>query len=199
MGFSDSWIAVKGLAPETIIEELALESVDERDAHRGIEIVVLCLANGWTVSWFTRDFEAAFKAPAVTLAQHGPAVACAVEEHVMFSEARGYVDGAETWRVTWDCEARAEAPAVSGDVPAAYVAISSAAIAEQAKDENQGVDMIWDVPADLAKSVCGFKHDEPFGSDTTVLRLRRTKRGRPAGERGASTGGGFLRRLFGGR
>lgn len=194
MGFSASWIAVRGLAAEAAAEALGLE-VAGGSGHRDPEgkTSLASLSNGWTVVWFDRDIGAAFKAPVLALARHGPAVACAIEDHVMFSEARGYADGAEIWRVTWDCEKQDDEPTAVGDLPAAYAGILAKAIEEQAAPDNQDVDILWDVPADLAKSICGFRHDESIAEGETFLELRRP------GGRGGAEGGGFWRRLFGAR
>lgn len=178
---------------------MGLEIVSEGHAEPEGEVSLASLANGWTVIWFERDLEAAFKAPAAELARHGPAVACAVEEHVMFSEARGYADGEESWRVTWDCEAEGDEPETSGEVPAAYAAILATAIDERAKPGNEDVDFLWDVPPDLAKSICGFRHDEPLADGATFVELRRARLVRKAQEAPREAGGGFWRRLFGGR
>jgi len=201
LGFSNSWIAVQGLTPEAVLEELRLEVVSEGNTYPEGEVNLAKLANGWMVVWFERDCEAAFKPPAVNLARHGPAVACAVEDHVMFSEARGYAAGVEAWRVTHDCEEEDRHLATSGDVPAAYATIRASALKEQDKDENEDVDLIWDVPPNLAKSICGFRHDEHLPDGATFVELRRVK-GSGGGQRGggeAPTGGGFWKRLFGGR
>lgn len=203
MGFSASWIAVQGLAPEVAIEALGLEVVSEGNPYPEGEISLAALANGWTVVWFERDLEAVFTAPGHALAQHGPTVACAVEEHVMFSEARGYADGAETWRVAWDCEEDRNEPATSGDVPAAYAAILAQAVAEQAKPGNEIVDFLWDVPPELAESICGFRHDKTVGDGSTFIELRRARghssRRQMTGEVRGQASGGFWRRLFGRR
>jgi len=187
LGFSNSWIAVKGLAPDVAIEELGLEVVSEGHEHPEGNFSLLRLANDWTVVWFESGCEAAFKGPVVKLARHGPAVACGVEDHVMFSEARGYIDGKEAWRVTRDAEASDEIE-ISGDVPPTYGGLLAAAIAGRDEDENEGVDLLWEVPPDLAQSICGFRHDVIQTDGSTFVELRRARR---------AAGGGFWRRLFG--
>jgi hypothetical protein len=196
LGFAASWFAVQGLAPQTALEVLDLEVISEGNEYPEGQFSLVELANGWTVVWFERDCEAAFRAPVIMLAQQGPAVACGVEEHVMFSEARGYVDGKEIWRVTRNSE-EADDLEASGDLPPAYAAIRDAAVASQHEDGNDDVDLIWDVPPDLAKSICGFRHDEQPDGGATFLELRRAK-GAP-GAAAPATSGGFWRRLFGGR
>ena len=195
MGFSASWIAVRGLKPDAALEALGLEIVSQGHAHPEGRYSLVELASGWTVVWF-EDVDAAFKADGRILAQLGEAVACSVEEHVMVSEARGYVDGKEAWRVRRDADD--DDLETSGDVPARYAAIRDAALAEQAKDDNDDVDLLWEVPPDLAKAICGFRHDEMVGPGETFLELRRAKRGHRGGGAPASSGG-FWRRLFGGR
>jgi len=194
VGFSCSWIAIRGLPPETAIAELGLEIVSKDNEYPEGDFSLLSLASGWTVVWFEDGHDAVFKAPAVALARHGPAVACGVDEHVMISEARGYVEGRETWRVTRDGEVN-DGLETSGDLPAAYAAIRDRAIAEQDDDENQDVDMLWEVPPELAKSICGFRHDELREDGETFIELRRAR----AQDGRASGKPGFFARLFGGR
>lgn len=55
------------------------------------------------------------------------------------------------------------------------------------------VDVIFDVPVELAKSICGFRHDEEPPGAVLFQELRRARG--PAGPRKP----GLLARLFGAR
>ena len=160
------------------------------------------LPGGWLLV-LSSHFEDAFKRLAV-LASHGPAVACAVEEHVMYSEARGYKDGIEVWRVVSDCERDDDQIMVTGDPPARFNAIYLAAKQEQAADgdgdgdgdEDDSADYLFDVPPQVAEAVCGFRLGEPDLEGLRFIDLRKVSGFAPAG------GGGrprFFARLFGRR
>lgn len=186
MGLSHSWIAVRGLAPADALGALKAEAgaeVEPEDFSMSFGLGVL--PGGWLLV-VSDNFDAAFKGRLAPLAQMGPAVACAVEEHVMVSEARGYEGGAEIWRVVRDPEEDEEGLSVVGDPPG-FEAIRRAA--QQEQEAEGDADFLFDVPADIAASICGFKlgESEPEGFRYTELRPVRT----------AVTG--FFARLFGRR
>jgi len=195
MGFAISWMAVQGCDPVQAAEALglALDDGDPWDFPDGDCIGEL--PGGWVIVWI-EDFDALRKGRYAPLLQFGPAVACAVEEHVMVQEARGYRDGAEVWRVTHDPNEGESLYHldVAGEPPTNLEAIRSAAFKEQEAEggEDAGVDLISDVPLDLAKSICGFKHDFDPPEGATFRGLRKARR-RPVP--GAAKPGFFARLL----
>jgi hypothetical protein len=195
MGFSVSWMAVQGCDSAQAAEALGWElpDGDRRDYPEGD--CIGDLPGGWVLVW-KEDFDAMREDLFAPLLKFGPAVACAVEEHVMVQEARGYRDSVEIWRVTHDPNAGESLYHldVAGDPPPNLEAIHSAAVKAQEAEggEDADVDLICDVPLDLAKSICGFKHDEDPPTGATFVGSRKA----------SSSGGrrpGFLARLFGAR
>src|SRR5262245_46002965 len=117
MGFSLSWFAVKGKAPERVLAEMGLRPT------------------GLTVSWDHRERDVAATLPAGwylisrnrheytdsllrKLSQGAEIVAYYTEDHVMFSKAAAWRDGGEVWSVVHDeqkdlrhLEARGQLPA----------------------------------------------------------------------------------------
>lgn len=198
MGFSVSWIAVQGCDAAQAAEALGFEPSEGAALDYPQRDCVGELPGGWVVVW-TDDCDALEKGRFAPLLKFGPAVACSVEEHVMVQEARGYHGGAEVWRVTHDPN-RGESLyhlEVAGDPPSNLEAIRTAAVKAQDEEggEDAGVDLICDVPLDLAKSICGFKHDEnpPAGATFRGLRKRRKPRA------SADVKPGFFARMFGAR
>lgn len=190
MGLSHSWIAVKGASREAALQSLGMEA--DREIGDGFprKVGIAELPGAWLLV-VTTDSERAFKPPFVELARLGPAVACGEDEHVMFSEARGYDDGREAWRVVRDSS---EEPychvAVSGNPPAELERIRKEHFAKQDAEggEDAGVDCIFEIPPRLAQSICGFRIAEELeGVSFTELR------------RAGAKNGGFLQRLFGRR
>ena len=90
MGFSHSWIAVRGLTPAQATEALGMEVEEVRapEEMTADGLYVGLMPNGWLIALTDRRANA-FEGPLVDLAKFGPAVACQVNERVMYSEARG--------------------------------------------------------------------------------------------------------------
>ena len=198
MGISNSWFAVQGCPRDEALAQLGFED-DVGVGHdwppRG-RFAVGELPGGWLL-FIAPDLEDAFAERFVTLSAGREAVACAIEEHVMYQEARGYRDGAEVWRVLHDPDKGGSLLhlEVTGSPPASLDAIRAKAVARQEAEggEDAGVDCISDVPLELAKSICGFKHDGvwPKGLSFTVLRRAKPARAEASGKPS------FFARLFG--
>jgi hypothetical protein len=196
VGFSASWFAVQGAPREDVLRAVGLEPSGQRDEVPDFRFCFTELPGNWLLVWYDRDLKAAFR-NAADLSRHGPTVACAIEEHVMFQEARGYSDGVEVWRVTHDPNEGESLYHLetAGAPPAQFTKIHADLKAQQDAEggEDAGVDFICDVPLALAKSLCGFKHDEDPPEGVVFEELRRPKAGGGAGKPG------FLARLFGAR
>jgi hypothetical protein len=187
MGFSHSWVAVRGCSPAAVIEALGFEETGDTDPVLPGRLGVAELPGGWTIL-VSADFDGAFKKWAPALVALGrEAVACAEEEHVMYAEARGYDAGAESWRVVRDCTKEPFSYVeVTGAPPPQFEGIRTKAFAQQAAEggDDAGVDMIFEIPPQLAHSVCGFRlgEDPPEGVVFAELRRKRSP--------------GLLQRLF---
>jgi hypothetical protein len=194
MGARLCWFAVKGVSRTAALEDLELEVHGEPVDDLPHRLGVGTLPEDWLLFVFNDDLKAAFEDRFIALSRHGPAVACAIEEHVMFQEARGYAAGAEIWRITHDPNKGRSLYhlEVAGEPPASLEATRRQAIAEQDAEggEDAGVDLICDVPLDIARSICGFKHDDEWPDGLQFTELRRV------GAAKASSGPGFLQRLF---
>jgi len=193
MGFSHSWIAVQGLDPAQALAALGMEVSEILEpGYFPDGISFGQMPDGWLVVLTDRRANA-FEGDLVGLAAFGPAVACEVNEHVMYSEARGYEAGREAWRVAYDCE-KGGALDVSGNPPSQLDTIAREARAKQeaAGGDDADVDLLFDIPAKLARSICGFMlgEEEPDGFHFSELRPI-------GGGKAPSEGRGFFARLFG--
>ena len=186
MGYSVAWVAVKGHSPDAVMAAMGLEPGDgdyREQAYVGE------LPGGWTL-YFDEDFERGFKRPLERIVALGAAVIAArQEDHVMYSEARGFDGGREIWRVVRDPDEMPETPlTVTGAPPAPFEEIRAKAVAKQEIEDagDANVCYIYDVPLDLAAAACGFRADEVDEDELTpVVAIRQ-----------APTGG-FFARLFG--
>jgi hypothetical protein len=160
MGYSLSWAALKGGNLQTACAASGLRATGKREEIAESKIVGVQLPTGWYVVQFNRteleDRELA------RLSQAGEVVSCFVEDHVMVSWASGWREGKKIWSVVHDCEKGRFHLDVKGEAPAELKGISERIIAEQqaAVGEKADVDHIYDVPAELAKVLTGYRHDQ---------------------------------------
>lgn len=189
MGLSHSWIAVQGAGREAVLEALGMTpgaDVEGLPKKSGLAE----LPGGWVLVLIS-DPEKAFSPSYSALPTLGPAVACVEEEHVMYSEARGYRDGQEVWRVVRDCDVEPyEHVEVTGSPPPEFQRIRDELFAEHVAEGD--ADYIFDIPPRLAKAVSGFRVLDDWPDGVVFAELR------PAAS-GAPSQGGFFARLFGRR
>jgi hypothetical protein len=194
LGFSHSFVAVKGADRAQALERLGLA-----DGGRTGDLDIILkgfgateLKGGWLLVGCD-DFEFPQNAPLAALSALGEVVSCCVEEHVMFSEARGFAGGAQAWRVTHDPEsARGGLDLqVEGEPPAAFAEIRDRILAEQAAKGD--ADYVFDIPGRVAESLCGFFFGESEGTFVELEQIRTFETPPPPRPRKP----GFFGRLFG--
>lgn len=191
MGLSLSWVAVKGHGPDAV---MAAVGVEPGDGSRREQAYVGELPGGWTL-YFDEHFERGFKGPLDRIVALGaPVIAARQEDHVMYSEARGYNQGRELWRVARDPDEMPETElVVTGAPPEPFEDIRAKRVAEQAvEDAGDGeVSYVYDIPLDLAFALCGYRADDADEGDLTPVR-------QPASPRAGGVSG-FFKWLFSNR
>jgi hypothetical protein len=175
MGWSSSWVAVRGANKGELLASLGFEESGQEVAP-GTRAAPFCCAQlerGWLVV-FNEDFDWASAARVRQLSQFGLAVGCQFEDRVMMTSAACAArDGVELWRVFHDNEASIYRLDVTGEPPAELAAIRDRLFKEQgaAGGDSSSTDYVHDVPIELAKAVCGYRHDD---DDAAFVGLRRT-------------------------
>jgi hypothetical protein len=186
MGFSQSWLAVKGKPRAAVLDELQLQSTGNREEIAESPIVGAELPGGWFL--IVTD-QAAHPFIGKTVLERLSAgceiVTGYVEEHVMVSAATGWRNGRRIWSVAHDCQRDKQHLEALGELPVMFGGIRDSLYSEQRTvDEHRAdVDLIFDVPLALAESLTGYRHDMdiPGGGDepfevlvhTSVNRLAR--------------------------
>jgi hypothetical protein len=160
MGWSLSWAALKASNVQTVCSALGLRVTGKCEGIAESKISGTALPTGWYVVVFNRS-EMKDRALA-HFSSSGEVICCFVEDHVMVSWASGWREGKKVWSVVHDCEKGRFHLDIKGEAPAELEGIAEQLIAKQqaAGGEKADVDYVYDAPAELAKKLTGFRHDE---------------------------------------
>jgi hypothetical protein len=165
MGASQSWIAVKGKAPDVVLQSLELSRSGASADYGSTREGCLRLPGGWFLVLLEGCDHELLESPRLAaLSEGAELVAVSLEEHVMVCWSAGWRDGAQTWRV--ENSEEHEHLGVSGTPPAALAQIR--ARNDQLAREDAEVDYNFETPLQLAQSIAGFKHDDA-GDDLPPL------------------------------
>lgn len=165
MGYSLSWAAIKGSTSATVLEALALRGTGETEELPESEITGAQLSGGWYLIIAQRDcLEFTKEKVLEQLSNLGEVVTCFVEEHGMCSHAACWRGGQRVWSVYhdsggWGGNLDVD---IKGEPPPAFAEIRARLTSEQeaAGGKKAGVDCIFDVPVELARSEVGYRHDQ---------------------------------------
>ena len=162
MGFSISWIAIRGISKADACTRLSIQDSSEPDEANESPVSGALLPTGWLVI-FLNDLVHPFVAieELCKLSEGCEVIGCQVEEHVMASAAFLYRNGRRIWNITHESEKGGDNLEVDGSPPSEFSTIKAKSIAAQQRsdEEDEGVDYIFEVPLELAEGVCGYKHD----------------------------------------
>lgn len=160
MGYRISWLAAQGLSTERLLEHFGLQLSDEPDEANEAPFSFAALPTGWTVLW-SNDPTFAKIEYCQPLSRLAPVVSCWVNETMMFSSANYFDDDQYLWFVGHDAQKGIYNLEYDGELPPQFEAINGRLNEQQdaAGGEKSDVDFMFDVPLELAQSICGFKHD----------------------------------------
>jgi len=215
MGYSGSWLAIKGKTPQTILDELGFCTTGERQEIPEAPLSAASMPNGWFLMVSDHTEHVVSDSVLERLTADCEAVTCFVEEHVMFSSAAGWKNGLRCWSVSHDAQQGVDHLQTEGDLPASFTAIRDRLLSKQ-KEENTrkprtrrppflrrvvsaeeiGCDYLFDIPVELAGHVTGYRYDqdvpgatrEPFEVLAPLSPNTSAQQQRPS----------FWRRVFGG-
>jgi hypothetical protein len=160
MGFRISWLAAKGLSKSALFAHFGLHDTGVVDEANESPFSVAELPTGWTVLW-SNDQKFANIERATELSRLAPVISCMVNETVMFSSANYFEDGTYKWFVGHNAQEGMFDLQIEGDLPSQFEDIRTSLMQQQDSEGGDAadVDFIFDIPLELARTVCGFKHD----------------------------------------
>jgi hypothetical protein len=161
MGFSLGWLATRGIAPELLYSALAARPTGTRKPIFSAAAMGGTIPGGWHLIVMNRNHSLTDDAFLAEISRHGEAVACFVEEHVMYAVAVGWQASSKRWSIVHESEKGIAHLEVSGTPPEAFAAIRAEGEAAQRKEdpEEPEVDHVFDIPVAVAQAVTGFRHD----------------------------------------
>lgn len=161
MGYSLSWAALKGGTLDMLCDAMGLVPTKRFEEIAESEFVAAALPTFWYLFlWNGNEIP---KEALQRLSIYGPVVNCYIEDHVMLSVASGWGNGKQLWRVEhYGGEKGHLHLETEGNLPSAFEAIRQRLVAQQetAAGADADVDYVYDIPADLAKGLTGFRHDQ---------------------------------------
>jgi hypothetical protein len=156
MGFSLSWLAVKGMSPQAVHDELAFRPTGKREEIPESDFSAVEMPSGWYLIVSDHTEQVCPDTVLQRLSSSGrELVTCFVEEHVMVSRATGWREGRMMWSVTHDAQKGLKHLEVQGEPPPQFTAIRD----ELSARDTPNVDYLFDVPVETARSVVGYRHD----------------------------------------
>jgi len=162
VGYSISWLAVRGKDRDSVLAELGLRSTGRFEDVPESPVVGASLQSGWYLVLYNQFGGTKYRPESLSLGCE--LMTCDVEEHVMCFHVQAWQNGVRRWQVAHDSQQpdglfHLDA---EGDLPSEFSGIRDARMAEQQTSED--CDYVAEIPLQLAKNITGFKHDDSFES-----------------------------------
>src|SRR4051794_33585921 len=97
MGYSLSWVAVKGKKSEEVRQVLGLKLTEEREEIPESELCGAELPSGWYLVIANHKKQVASNEQMKILSEDCELITCFAEEHVMCSQAIGWKNAQQLW------------------------------------------------------------------------------------------------------
>ena len=161
MGFKISWLAFFGKEKTDVLASMHL--VDTGIHEEAIEspICAASFPKDWTVLFLNEFLHPLTEDPSLeTLSKDCTVICGQVHEGIMYSSACLYERGTLLWSVSHDAQTDLYNLEIEGELPESFADIKKQCVVQQdnAGGKTAGVDYMFNVPVDLAKSICGFEY-----------------------------------------
>jgi hypothetical protein len=163
MGKSRSWIVVESADAAAIAAAIGVSrSASAATRRRGSLAGRLLEGNRYLLVAESSDHPAFARRRLAALARVAPLTFCSIDEHVMWSSAQRWERGRELWSASHRGEESPFDLRTTGDPPAEFAAAARAAKARQDLEggATAGVDLLFDVPIELAHRRTGIAVDD---------------------------------------
>ncbi len=155
MGYSVSWIAVKGISEGEILDSIGYKKTGKFDANPAeSDLAIHDMKNGWQLlianhndlmeaepSWFSR------------LSGEAVLISCFLEEHVGYCAASGWSGGKRDWFVE-RYEDRQPGLKIEGIMPDSFEELYQDLLTKQKADPRS--DYLLEAPLEISRRLTGF-------------------------------------------
>lgn len=170
MGFRVSWIARSGTSTDELLSVSHRNLTQERHDFPDVGWYLLELPSTVQSPWAlliaegSENFADLDASHAQSLSTGGvETLQFWCSDSVMATELVCFKDGAEAWSIQYDCGDKTKQPAMNGNEPQiAHEILEGLRTKQQADD---GADYIYDLTAELGRSLVGFRHDTDLEID----------------------------------
>lgn len=160
MGYSISWLAILGQNAEAVHEKLGLKQTGQFEEIPGASNPFYgCQLPSERYLIFANDCEYADQQNLAELSQLGDLVVCSADEKQKISAACGWDDGKIVWSIDHDHYHGVEHLQTIGKLPPMFAEIRDRLLTQQAH-EDEGVDLVFEIPIEVAQELTGFRHDQ---------------------------------------
>ena len=161
MGFRIAWLAFSGKSKNDVLASLRAVDTNEPDEANEAPMSVASLPGDWTIVWLNRfDHPFAEDASLHLFSRGCMLMAVHVHEGTMFSAVQMYQNCKRQWAVFRDFQAGEFHLEVLGNPPAKFADIANRQTKFHREDSKaSGIDYMFEIPLELAESLCGFRHD----------------------------------------
>lgn len=160
MGYSISWIAFHGVTKGEVLSRTRLIDTTEPDEANESPASGSELPARWYVL-FLNDVMHPYVSPErlQELSIGCTVLGCQVEEHVMSSGSCLYENGTRMWNVVHDAEKGLYDLQIDGNPPESFSFSEFQEAQDKAGGQLAEVDHMFDAPVELARLICGYRHD----------------------------------------
>lgn len=161
MGFKISWLAFSGKNKDDILASMGLVDTGVIDEANESPISVAEFPGDWTIIFLNPFLHPLTEEASLSeLSKHCTVLAGQVHEGIMYCSATQYKNGKMIWSVAHDAQEDLYHLETEGTLPSMYDDVRERLKQEQdaAGGETAPVDCMFNVPVDLAKSICGFEY-----------------------------------------
>ena len=164
MGFSLSWLAIKGSPRDTALAALGLRGTQAFEELPESPLTGVPLPSGWYMVVANRGEYPTFMEDKTLarISESRELVTCFIEEHVVCSHSSQWRGGRQLWSVMHTADTGGiEHLEIKGEPPAFFASIRDRMRAKQdeAGGKKAGVDYIFDIPVETAQQFTGYRHD----------------------------------------
>jgi hypothetical protein len=160
MGFRIAWLATHNLERAELLGRLGLVDTGKTDSCNESAYSLTALPGGWSLIWSNDEL---FFTPAhlARLSEDAAILAVRVNETCMHSTAEWHEAGRLVWRVHHEGDEEINHLEVTGVPPPQLATIDKNNRVLQAEEDASAneVDFMFEIPLELARQLCGFKHD----------------------------------------